>query len=229
MSVIAIITARGGSKRIPRKNIKDFCGKPIIAYSIQAALDSGIFDHVMVSTDDEEIAQISRSYGAEVPFMRSAKTANDFATTRDVLEEVLQKYDELGEKIDYFACIYPCAPFVTAQKLKDCFALLREKQAYRVCPVVQFSFPPQRGFVLSDDVLKFKFPEYANFRSQDLEPFYHDCGQFYFYDKKYFDMGDKKVFEKTVPMFMPETEVQDVDNQTDWEIAEIKYRFMLGK
>ena len=133
MSIIAIITARGGSKRIPRKNIKDFCGKPIIAYSIQAALESGIFDHVMVSTDDEEIADIARKYGAEVPFMRSEKTASDFATTRDVLEEVLQKYDEMGEKIDYFACIYPCAPFVTAQKLKDAFNLLREKEGYGLC------------------------------------------------------------------------------------------------
>ena len=106
MSTIAIITARGGSKRIPRKNIKDFCGMPIIAYSIKAALESGIFDHVMVSTDDEEIAQIAREYGAEVPFMRSAKTASDFATTRDVLEEVLQKYAEMGESIEYFSCIH---------------------------------------------------------------------------------------------------------------------------
>ena len=227
MKNIAIITARGGSKRIPSKNIKEFCGKPIIAYSIQAALESGIFDHVMVSTDDEEIADIARKYGAEVPFMRSEKTASDFATTRDVLEEVLQKYDEMGEKIDYFACIYPCAPFVTAQKLKDAFNLLREKEGYGLCPVVRFSFPPQRGFILDNDTLKFKYPQYINSRSQDLEPFYHDCGQFYFYDKKCYDMGNDKILERYVPMFVPETEVQDIDHQTDWEIAEIKYKLMI--
>jgi N-acylneuraminate cytidylyltransferase len=230
MSVIAIITARGGSKRIPRKNIKDFCGKPIIAYSIKAALESGIFDHVMVSTDDEEIASIAREYGAEVPFMRSEKTASDTATTRDVLEEVLNKYEELGEKIDSFSCIYPCAPFVTGKKLRECYSILKERKARLVCPVVSFSFPPQRGYVLDDEEkLTYKYPEFINTRSQDLEKFYHDCGQFYFWDKEAFDKGNDYIYQKAVPMFVPETEVQDIDNQTDWEIAEIKYRFMLSK
>lgn len=229
MSTIAIITARGGSKRIPRKNIKDFCGQPIIAYSIRAALDSGLFDHVMVSTDDEEIAEISRKYGAEVPFMRSAETANDFATTRDVLEEVIRRYDEMGENIEYFCCIYPCAPFVTAKKLRDCFDYLREKGAYSVWPVVKFSPPPQRCFELVDDMIKYKYPEYSNKRSQDLEPLYHDCGQFYFYSKKDFEKGDAHVFEKIFPIYVPETEVQDIDNETDWKIAEIKYKLMIEK
>ena len=230
MSVIAIITARGGSKRIPKKNIKDFCGKPIIAYSIQAALDSGIFDHVMVSTDDEEIAEIARKYGAEVPFMRSAKTASDFATTRDVLEEVIQKYNEMGENIEYFCCIYPCAPFITGKKLKDGFALLKEKKASMAHPVIRFSFPPQRGYILEDGYLKFKFPEFTNApRTQDLEPMYHDCGQFYFHDKKAFDLGAKEMREKVVPIYVPETEAQDIDNQEDWEIAEIKYMRMINK
>ena len=226
MSTIAIITARGGSKRIPRKNIKDFLGMPIIAYSIKAALESGIFDHVMVSTDDEEIAQIAREYGAEVPFMRSAKTASDFATTRDVLEEVLQKYAEMGESIEYFSCIYPCAPFVSAQKLKDAFTLLKEKEAYGVMPVIRFSYPPQRCYVIDDDRLTFKYPEYYNSRTQDLEPYYHDCGQFYFYKKSAFDQGNDKVFEKLLPIYVSDMEVQDIDNDTDWKIAEIKYSFL---
>ncbi|MBE6553507.1 MAG: pseudaminic acid cytidylyltransferase [Ruminococcaceae bacterium] len=229
MSVIAIITARGGSKRIPRKNIKNFCGEPIIAYSIRAALESGIFDHVMVSTDDEEIAEISRKYGAEVPFMRSAETANDFATTRDVLEEVVRKYDEMGENIEYFCCIYPCAPFVTAKKLRDCFDYLREKEAHSVWTVVKCSPPPQRCFELVDGMIQYKYPEYNNMRSQDLEPLYHDCGQLYFYNKKDFEKGDKHVFKKIFPMYIPETEVQDIDNDTDWAIAEIKYKLMIEK
>lgn len=229
MSTIAIITARGGSKRIPRKNIKNFCGQPIIAYSIRAAIDSGIFDHVMVSTDDEEIAEIARKYGAEVPFMRSAETANDFATTRDVLEEVIRKYDEIGENIDYFCCIYPCAPFVTAKKLRDCFDYLRQKDAHAVWPVVKFSPPPQRCFELVDGMIKYKYPEYKNMRSQDIEPLYHDCGQFYFYNKKAFEKGDAHVFERIFPIFVPETEVQDVDDETDWKIAEMKYKLMIEK
>ena len=144
---LAIITARGGSKRIPRKNIKDFCGKPIMAYSIDAAFEAGCFDTVMVSTDDEEIAQIAKKYGAEVPFLRSGRTAGDFATTADVLMEVFEEYEKRGEKFDYAACIYPTAPFVTAQKLKDGMSLLREKQGTMLMPVVAFSFPPQRGVV----------------------------------------------------------------------------------
>ena len=227
---IAIITARGGSKRIPRKNIKDFLGKPIIAYSISAALESGLFDHVMVSTDDYEIAEIAKKYGAEVPFMRSEETANDFATTRDVLMEVLDKYKEMGVEISDFCCIYPTAPFITAEKLKEALRIMQENKAGRVVPVVRFSFPPQRCFIVDNGLLKWKFPEYAtNRRSQDLEPFYHDCGQFYFIDYKTFIEGDEALFLKTYPMFVPETEVQDIDNIVDWELAEIKYQKMMNK
>ena len=151
---LAIITARGGSKRIPRKNIKDFCGKPIMAYSIEAALEAGCFDTVMVSTDDEEIAQIAKKYGAEVPFLRSERTAGDFATTADVLMEVFEEYEKRGEKFDHAACIYPTAPFVTAQKLKAGMSLLQEKQGTMLMPIVAFSFPPQRGVVKKGDVVK---------------------------------------------------------------------------
>ena len=141
--IIAIITARGGSKRIPRKNIKEFCGKPIIEYSIEAALKSNIFDEVMVSTDDSEIAQIAINAGAKVPFFRSEATSNDFSTTRDVLIEVLTEYEKRGRTFDYMVCLYPTNPFITAQKLIEAFDILEREQCEEVIPVVRFSYPPQ--------------------------------------------------------------------------------------
>ena len=143
-NAIAIITARGGSRRIPKKNIKMFCGKPIIAYSIEAAFRSGIFSEVMVSTDSEEIAEIAREYGASVPFMRSAQTADDYATTADVLLEVLDQYNNIGKKFTYMCCIYPTAPFVTGDKLKEALNLLKENGSIEAMPMVAFSYPPQR-------------------------------------------------------------------------------------
>ena len=226
MSSIAIITARGGSKRIPRKNIKDFLGKPIIAYSIEAALKSGIFDEVMVSTDDEEIAEIARKYGASVPFLRSEKTSNDFATTADVLSEVIEKYTEMGKTFDSFTCIYPTAPFVTAEKLKNAKETFDKEEADSLVPVVRFSFPPQRGFVCRDSFIKFQYPEYALKRSQDLEPTYHDCGQFYMLKTSAFLEKKTMVMDRTVPFIVPETEVQDIDTESDWIIAEQKYRML---
>ncbi len=226
MKTIAIITARGGSKRIPRKNIKEFCGKPILAYSIEAALNSGIFDAVMVSTDDEEIADIARTYGAEVPFFRSEKTANDYAVTSDVLQEVLAEYEKRGEQFDALCCIYPTAPFLTAEKLQRASALLEEMTADSVVPVVRFGFPPQRSVIVKDGYLQFKWQEHALARSQDLEPFYHDAGQFYFLRTQSF-LEQKKLFmEKTVPLEMEELEVQDIDTEQDWKIAEVKFRMM---
>ena len=175
---LAMITARGGSKRIPRKNIKEFCGKPILAYSIEAARSSGAFDEVMVSTDDPEIAGIAVKYGASVPFFRSEATANDYASTDDVIMEVLKTYEERGEHFDNFCCIYPTAPFVTGERLKQAMELLADSDS--VMPVVPFSYPPQRGLLISEEgFLKRQFPEYALARSQDLQKIYHDCGQFY--------------------------------------------------
>ncbi len=229
MKNIAIITARGGSKRIPKKNIKDFCGRPIIEYSIKVALESNIFDEVMVSTDDEEIAQIASSAGASVPFMRSDSTSNDYATTADVILEVLEKYKNIGKNFDYAFCIYPTAPFVTAKKLKDSLQLLKDKDANVVMPVVPFSFPPQRGMVLDGEEITLKWPENRNTRSQDLETIYHDCGQFYCYNVDYFLKQKGQIVNGIYPIIMPETEVQDIDNIEDWEIAEIKYKYMLNK
>mgnify|MGYP001062474376 FL=1 len=227
-SSIAIITARGGSKRIPRKNIKEFCGKPIIEYSIEAALQSGLFEEVMVSTDDAEIAKIAQAAGAQVPFMRSSANAGDYAGTDDVLMEVLLAYRELGREFDTFCCIYPTAPFVTAQKLQKAMGLL--EQADSVMPVVAFSFPPQRCMILNEaGELRMKWPEHARTRSQDLEPYYHDCGQFYCCRTAPFMEYKTTDLPHMVPMIMSELEVQDIDNQDDWEIAELKYRKMTGR
>ena len=222
MSTLAIITARGGSKRIPKKNIKEFCGKPIIAYSIEAALESGIFDEVMVSTDSEEIATVAKIYGAAVPFLRSEATSNDYATTADVLNEVLACYKTSGREFDYFACLYPTAPFMTSKKLQTAFGRMIELNGEQLVSVVKFSFPPQRAFVIKDNYLLYQYPEYALSRSQDLQPIYHDCGQFYFFETKAFLNKTGVMCDRTVPFVLDEAEVQDIDTMTDWEIAENK-------
>lgn len=223
---ICIIPARGGSKRIPKKNIRDFLGKPIIAYSIETALKSNLFDEVMVSTDDEEIAKIARKYGAKVPFLRSKVNSDDNATTADVIEEVVLEYEKKEKKFNYFCSIYPTAPFVTANKLKKAMELLDKTQADAVVPVVRFSFPIQRAFKIDEGKLFMIWPEKMDTRSQDLEPTYHDCGQFYCLEIKSF-LDQKKLFTtNTVPMEMPESEVQDIDNEEDWKIAEMKYKLV---
>lgn len=229
MGNIAIITARGGSKRILRKNIKDFCGKPIIAYSIQAALDSNLFNEVMVSTDDKEIAEIALTYGAKVPFYRSAKQSDDYATTADVLSEVLEEYRKLGKTFAWMCCIYPTAPFVTAAKLQAAFAAIQAVGADALVPVVNFSYPPQRCFIIKDNKLAYKWPEYIRARSQDLETFYHDAGQFYFMKANVFQEQLTLVPAATIPYLLNEMEVQDIDTIDDWAIAELKYQAMNRK
>lgn len=229
MRKIAIITARGGSKRIPRKNIREFCGKPILAYSIEAAVESKLFDTVMVSTDDGEIAQIARSYGAEVPFYRSESTAGDYATTNDVLLEVLEEYEKRGEHYELGCCIYPTAPFVTADKLRDAMERLENSGADTLIPVVAFSYPPQRAMIVKEGRLVFEYPQYLDSRSQDLEPHYHDVGQFYLFYTQAFKQNRKLMTGDILPYVVSELEVQDIDNLTDWEIAEIKFRLMQGQ
>ena len=226
---IAIITARGGSKRIPHKNIKEFCGKPIIEYSLEAAKQAGIFDTVMVSTDDNKIAEIAKNAGAEVPFMRSAETSNDYATTADVLMEVLEKYKERGIRYENACCIYPTAPFVTGNKLRQAMEMLVKEKKDSVMPVVPFSFPPLRGMVINDGKLEYKWQEYAMKRSQDLEEIYHDCGQFYVFRVETFEKEKKLVTDNTAGMIISELEVQDIDNETDWQLAEMKYRLLKEK
>ncbi len=228
MKSIAIIPARGGSKRIPRKNIKDFLGKPIIAYSIEAALKSGIFDEVMVSTDDKEIAEVSREYGANVPFLRSEETSNDYAGTEDVMSEVLREYKKRGKEFDIFCCLYSTAPFVTADHLKEAYALLHDSVDASFT-VVQYSYPIQRSLkVNADKYVEMNFPQYYDTRTQDLEPIYHDAGQFYFVKVKTFEEEHTLWCKRTVPMILSELEVQDLDTLTDWQLAEMKFKLIRG-
>lgn len=218
---LAIITARGGSKRIPRKNIKEFMGKPMLFYAINAALESGIFDEIMVSTDDDEIAQIARNLGAKVPFMRSAKTADDFASTADVLKEVVSKYQEMGFEIGQICCIYPCVPFLSGEILKNAYEKLLNSSADALVPVVKYSFPIQRAFLMDKNgFISFREPQNAKKRSQDLEPTYHDVGMFYFY--KSADL----VSNKKIAYEIDEALCQDIDTLEDWKMAEIKYKIM---
>lgn len=224
---IAIITARGGSKRISRKNIKEFCGKPMIAYSIEAALASGVFEEVMVSTEDEEIAEIAKQYGAKVPFMRSHKNADDFSTTADVLDEVLTTYEKRESIFSYACCIYPTAPFVTGEKLRSAMEMLKESEVDSVIPVTAFSFPPMRGMYVEKEKLRYAFPEYQMKRSQDIPPMYHDCGQFYCFRVQEFLKSKSLTGANTKAMILPEMEVQDIDGEQDWKLAELKYQLML--
>ena len=221
---LAIIPARGGSKRIPRKNIKDFLGKPIIAYSIEAALKSELFDEVMVSTDDEEIAEIAKKYGAKVPFMRSKENADDYAGTADVLIEVINQYKTQNAKFDYVCCIYPTAPLIKQANLEIAYKMLIDNNLDSVFPIVKFSFPPQRVLKLENDNVYMVNEEYLKARSQDIEPIYHDAGQFYWVNTELM-LAEKTLFSKNSnAIILTETEVQDIDNETDWKMAEMKYK-----
>ena len=223
MSNLAIITARGGSKRIPRKNIKEFCGKPIIAYSIEAAIKSGCFDEVMCSTDDEEIAEVAKRYGAVVPFMRSAATSNDFATTADVLSEVIAECQKRGKSFDYFCCLYPTAPFVNADRIRQGLEKMVAANANGAMPVVQYSYPIQRALRIADGTLALREPEHLRSRSQDLEPMYHDAGQYYWYKTEAFKANPNIMSINPLAVITPEEEVQDIDTLDDWKLAEMKY------
>lgn len=225
MDILAIIPARGGSKRIPRKNIKPFMDKPIIAYSIEAALKSGIFTEVMVSTDDEEIASIARSYGASVPFMRSKDTSNDYASTADVILEVLDSYRQIGKVFDSVCCLYSTAPFVTPERLSEANSMI-VGDIDSVFTVVAYSYPVQRGLHIVDGKMSMLYPEYIKSRSQDLETIYHDAGQFYIVTVEKF-VEEKSLWGKnTAGLILSELEVQDLDTETDWKLAEMKYKLI---
>lgn len=220
MKNLAIIPARGGSKRIPRKNVKNFLGKPIIRYPIETALQSGLFDEIMVSTDDEEIANIAKRYGASVPFLRSDRTANDSATLNDVIEEVKEQYLQQNNLFDNICCILATTPLLTVEVLKRGLNLLIENEIDSVCPVVRFSYPIQRSFRMEKNgILNFFYPEYRQTRSQDLEPAFHDAGLFYWIRANIKLAGSTRYgFE------VSEMDCQDIDNDTDWELAELKYK-----
>jgi len=225
---LAIIPARGGSKRIPRKNIRPFLGKPVIQYSIDAVNGTKLFDEIMVSTEDKEIAQVGQSCGANMLFYRSTKTADDYATIGDVVEEVILEYKNMGREFEYFCCIFATAPFVTANRLIQAFDLLKKSGADSVIPVTRFSYPIQRALKIEDEKLKMFWPENYNKRSQDLIPAYHDCGQFFWMRVDSF-LEQKVVFAKnTVPFEIPEADVQDIDTIDDWKMAEFKYKYLNG-
>jgi N-acylneuraminate cytidylyltransferase len=227
MKILAIITARGGSKRIPRKNIKPFLGKPIMAYSIESAINSGLFGEVMVSTEDDEIAAIAEEFGAKVPFKRSRKNADDFATTADVIMEVLESYEELGQSFDFAICIYPTAPFVSADLLIKGFELLTKGNYDTVFPAMRFGFPIQRAIKLNvENRIEMLQPEHLRTRSQDLEQTYHDCGQFYWLNVEKFKQKQEIWTDNSGILILSEMEAHDIDNLEDWEIAEFKYQLL---
>ena len=223
---LAIITARGGSKRIPRKNIKLFNGFPIIKYSIEAALNSNEFDEVMVSTDDKEISEIAIKYGAKVPFFRSAKNSDDHSGTAEVIEEVIVDYKKINKSFDYVCCIYPTAPFVNSLIIKEAMDKLVSFNADCVLPVVRYGYPIQRSLKIENGFTKMIWPENYFSRSQDLSPVFHDCGQFYCLNVKSL-INQKKLFaNKTISIEVSELEMQDIDNEVDWKLAELKYKLI---
>lgn len=226
MSTIAIITARGGSKRIPRKNIKEFMGKPMLAYAIDAAKRAGIFDEVMVSTDSGEIAEIARSSGASVPFMRSEKTSNDFATTYDVLKEVLEEYRKSGKEFDNLCCIYPCVPFLKPDSLASAFDLMVARKANSIMPVCRYPAPVEWAMRMENGILAADDIEKQMLRSQDLKPAFFDAGMFYFYKTDAFLKERTTLLPGTLGYVIDEAECQDIDTPDDWKMAELKYKVL---
>ena len=222
---LAIVPARGGSKRIPRKNIRPFLGKPILARVVETLVASGCFAEVMVSTEDEEIAAVARSAGAAVPFARSCENASDTATTAAVLLEVLSQYAKAGKAFATFCCVYPTAVFVTPEIIRKGSDLLATG-VDTVIPVLRFSFPIQRAFKVDAGLLEMFHPEHMSTRSQDLEPAYHDAGQFYWAKTSSF-LEQKTLYARNaVPLVLDDMQAHDIDSEEDWRIAEFKYSYL---
>jgi pseudaminic acid cytidylyltransferase len=220
---IAVIPARGGSKRIPRKNIRDFAGKPMIAHAIDAALASGMFAHVIVSTDDEEIVAIARAHGAEVPFVRPADLADDHTPTVPVIAHAITACRELGWAVDHACCIYPGVPFLRVEDLVQALQLLHSSGAPYAFPVTEFPSAIQRALRRLPDGRMTPFnPEFELTRTQDLEPAYHDAGQFY-WGKAEAWLTNNRVHASGVGLVIPNWRVVDIDTLADWERAEILY------
>ncbi len=221
---ICIIPARGGSKRIPRKNIKDFHGKPMIAYSIEAARESGCFDKVIVSTDDAEIAEVAKHWGAETPFIRPANIADDYATTMEVIQHAIEWCESKGWWLDKICCVYATAPFVLASDIKSGLTLLEESDIQYAFSATSFAFPIQRAFYMDENKRSNMFqPEHLNTRSQDLTEAYHDAGQFYWGKVSAFKAGLGFFAPHSKPVLLPRKRVQDIDTLEDWEIAKVMY------
>jgi len=218
---LAVIPARGGSKRIPHKNIKPFCGKPMIAWSIEAALSSGCFDEVVVSTDDDEIAAVAKAYGAIVPFKRPAKLADDYTPTIPVIKHAIEYYQAMDKSPEQVCCIYATAPFVSEQDIQDGFDKLINHNADYALSVTSFPFSIQRALKMSDSQrLAMFYPEHALTRSQDLEEAWHDAGQFYWGRVGAWCHETPFFTQKSIGVVIPRYRVQDIDTQEDWENAE---------
>lgn len=222
---VAVIPARGGSKRIPGKNIKHFCGKPIIAWSIEAAHESGCFDRIIVSTDSEEIAEVARTYGASVPFLRPSELSGDYVATAPVVAHAITELESAGVPVSDVCCIYATAPFVLAEDLRIALAKLHAEDADFVFTATSFPFPVQRAFVIKEDErIGMLYPEYAQTRSQDLVEAFHDAGQFYWGKSTAWKEGRPIFADGSVPLVLPRYRVQDIDSLEDWLRAEWMFR-----
>ena len=222
--IVAIIPARGGSKRIPRKNIRDFMGLPMIAYSIRAALESGLFDKIIVSTDSQEIAEIAKAHGAEVPFLRPANLADDHASTAAVLVHALEFCSQQGWCPEYACCIYATAPFIQPEYLVQGLEVVRNSSADNSFSVSSYAFPVFRAQRIKEDgLLEMQWPEHRLTRSQDLTELYHDAGQFYWMEVAAF-MANPNLYANAAPVVLPRHLVQDIDTEEDWHRAELMYK-----
>lgn len=223
---LAIIPARGGSKRIPRKNIRSFNGAPIISYSIRAAIESKAFDTIMVSTEDQEIKSVALEYGAEVPFLRSSENADDFAGLEHIFEEVIKTYQKQNENFEFACLILATAPFVKADWIRDGLNKLIDSDAHALLTVSSFAYPIQRSLKFNNGKLEMFYPEFYNTRSQDLVPGFHDAGIFYWFRVSEIERIMKDIFTGAIGLSIPNTEVQDIDTEEDWELAEHKYNLL---
>jgi pseudaminic acid cytidylyltransferase len=221
MSSIAVIPARGGSKRIPRKNVRLLNGKPAIAYSIQLAHSVGFFDRIIVSTDDPDIAKVSLEYGAEVPFLRSSNLSDDFTNTVDVIADAIKQIQNLGNKFNFVCCIYPVTPLLRPNRVEQALEVLQSGKWDYVFPAIEFSSPIERGFKkLGSGLIEFAFPQFENTRTQDIDKTFHDAGQFYFgkaeawLDRKSILNGQSTFIE------LEKNETLDIDDLEDWVLVE---------
>lgn len=225
MSIVAIIPARGGSKRIPNKNIKSFAGQPIISYSIKAAQHADLFDRIIVSTDSEEIAEVAKTYGAEVPFMRPPELADDYATTSSVILHTLDWLKKHGENVTYLCCIYGTAPMIRSDDIIKGLEILKINGAASAFSVTTFSYPIFRGLKINkNDRLEMIWPENIKVRSQDLPEAYHDAGQFYWAKADCYLKNKRFLSDDAMPVVIPRYLVQDIDTLEDWKAAEFMFK-----
>lgn len=230
MKRLAIIPARKGSKRLPLKNIKPFYGKPIMQYSINAALQSGLFDEVMVSTDDEEFAEIAKSFGATIPFLRSKENANDTAILADVVIEVIQHYRKQGQEFDAICMLLPTAPFISGERLSEAYDVLNEGNFDSVTTLIPYAVPIQTAFKLSGNKkVEMMHPEIYGMRTQDMETTYYDAGQFYWMRPESVERRRKISCDNTGAIILSEFEAHDIDTEEDWNLAELKYKYLENK